>query len=90
MAQEASVSKASLYKYFGGKSELFAAIIDEDSKVFDIDTDTEFDSIDDFVSLIVDFGFALARLLARTDIQNMTRAMINHAPSDPETAELFF
>ncbi|MEL6544804.1 MAG: TetR/AcrR family transcriptional regulator [Myxococcota bacterium] len=90
LAQEASVSKGSLYKHFGGKSELFAAIIDEDSRAFDIDPDTELQSLEHFIKEIVEFGFALTRLLARTDIQNMTRAMINHAPSDPETAELFF
>lgn len=90
LAQEAQVSKATLYKYFGGKSELFAAIIDHDSRIFDIDPEQEYGSAEEFVEQVVNFGFALTRLLARLEVQNMGRAIINHAATDHDTAQLFF
>ncbi|MEL6340612.1 MAG: TetR/AcrR family transcriptional regulator [Myxococcota bacterium] len=90
LAKEARVSKASLYKYFGGKSELFAAIIDKDSEEFKIAPDLDFETASEFLNHVIEFGAALSRLLARPEIQRMTGAVINHAGSDPETAQLYF
>ncbi|MEM6274674.1 MAG: TetR/AcrR family transcriptional regulator [Myxococcota bacterium] len=90
LAKEARVSKASLYKYFGGKSELFAAIIDKDSEEFKIAPDLDFETASEFLNHVVEFGSSLSRLLARPEIQRMSSAMMSHAASDPETAQLFF
>lgn len=90
LARDAKVSKASLYKHFGGKSELFAAIIDADVDEFNIPPDLDFNSADEFFEHVVQFGLRLTRLLARPDIQRMTSAMIKHAATDPKTAQLFF
>ncbi|MEM6732911.1 MAG: helix-turn-helix domain-containing protein, partial [Myxococcota bacterium] len=90
LAKEAQVSKSSLYRYFGGVPELFAAIIDENSRVFEMAPDLDFVSKAEFLARVAQFGHDLSKLLARDDIRKMTFAVMTHSARDRATAELFF
>lgn len=90
LCRQAGASKASLYKYFGGKEGLFAAMIDAEGEIFEVPTSALPESPKEMRDAVLRFGRALVGLLAQPHIQRNALLMFKQSASDPDTAKLFF
>ncbi|MBV9786194.1 MAG: TetR/AcrR family transcriptional regulator [Acidisphaera sp.] len=90
IAQEANVSKGTLYNHFEGKAQLFAAYVEQEcsrklSQIFEtIDTD------DDPAATLRAVGDRMARMMLSPTGLTIYRVVVSEAGKFPELARVFY
>ncbi|SCW36050.1 TetR/AcrR family transcriptional regulator [Ancylobacter rudongensis] len=90
VARAASVSKATIYVYFGSKDELFEALVLNDrarsaEHLFEVDP-----SIDDVASLLHRIGTSFMTMMVQPDHIRLVRMVIAIAEKFPRVGRAFF
>jgi TetR/AcrR family transcriptional repressor of mexJK operon len=90
LAAEASVSKATLYKYFPSMNAVFRAVIDAEIEVFESGVPDAISTPADFETALVHYGTNLLTFLNQSDIIQFTQLMFEEARAHPDVAREFY
>jgi AcrR family transcriptional regulator len=90
IAREARVSLRTIYRHFGGKAELFGAVIRHYSDLFAAALPLEPQSDRPFEEVLVDFGREYLFQLTRRDLVRLRAQLLAEAHRFPELAEEFY
>jgi AcrR family transcriptional regulator len=90
VAKAAGVSKATIYVYFGGKEELFEALVRNDrarsaEHLFEVDP-----SIDDVAEVLRRIGISFMTMMVQPDHIRLIRMVIGVAEKFPRIGQIFF
>ncbi|WP_018386985.1 TetR/AcrR family transcriptional regulator [Ancylobacter sp. FA202] len=90
VARAAGVSKATIYVYFGGKEELFEALVHNDraraaERLFEVDS-----SADEVDTLLRHIGISFMTMMVQPDQIRMVRMVIATAEKFPRIGRAFF
>lgn len=87
VAQQAGVSKQTVYSHFGSKEELFEAVILNKCKVYDLDQCAT--EGDDFEAGLLQFTRRFIDLKVDPDVVAMTRQVVANSVEHPDTVALY-
>ncbi|MEM1380576.1 MAG: TetR/AcrR family transcriptional regulator [Pseudomonadota bacterium] len=90
LAKEASVSKATLYKYFPNMVEVLKAVTVAEAESFEAGTLTDIESLDDLRASLVRYGTNLMKFLNKPEILQFSQLMHEEARAHPEIASEFY
>lgn len=90
LCREASVSKTSLYKYFGDMDGVLAAVVRREGDVFSVGVDGQPETPEAFEAALIAYGANLLRLLNEPFCIQFDRMMHEEARSRPEVARAFY
>ncbi|MEO1658502.1 MAG: TetR/AcrR family transcriptional regulator [Pseudomonadota bacterium] len=90
LAKEASVSKATLYKYFPNMVEVLKAVTTAEAENFEPEEAVKIDSLEDLRGVLIRFGTDLLRFLNQADIQQFDHLMHEEARAYPDIASEFY
>jgi len=90
VAQEADVSKATLYVYYAGKRELFAAVIADEGDQRSRVLITGEDGAEDFRAKLMRFGHAIQDLLIAPETVSSYRMVVGEAGRLPDLGRLYY
>jgi len=89
LAMEAGSSKATLYKHFGGKTELLSAVVENEGHRFWIEVGQIPTDKDQYAKALIDYGTGFLQLLADPEVRSFEHLMISEARSHPDGAATF-
>jgi TetR/AcrR family transcriptional repressor of mexJK operon len=90
LAREASVSKATLYKYFPSMVTVLRAVVEAEVDVFESGIPTQAFTREEFERSLVRYGTNLLRFLNQSEIIQFTQLMFEEARSNPDIASEFY
>lgn len=90
VARDADVSKATLYVYFAGKRELFAAVIAEEGDRHSRSLIAGADGLEDIRAKLLRFGRAIQELLMAPDTVSSYRMVVGEAGRYPELGQEYY
>ena len=90
IAGEAGVAKPTIYRWFGTKSELFAAMLEEKCANYLIEIDQTNDPALDAQTLLSQAGEQFLSLIFSPEASALHRTVVNEVPRNPEFGQLFF
>ena len=90
LAKEASVSKATLYKYFPNMVEVLKAVTDTESKNFEAGMSMDVNSLDELRKSLVSYGANLMKFLNKPEILQFSQLMHEEARAHPNIASEFY
>lgn len=90
LAKEASVSKATLYKYFPSMTAVLEAVVEAEVDVFERGIPTEVSTREEFEATLIHYGMNLLHFLNQSDIIQFAQLMFEEARSNPEIARVFY
>ncbi|MEO0694822.1 MAG: TetR/AcrR family transcriptional regulator [Pseudomonadota bacterium] len=90
IAKEASVSKATLYKYFPSMVEVLKAVTAVEAESFEAGTITDVNDIDELRDALVTYGTNLMRFLNDPEIIQFSQMMFEEAREHPDIAAEFY
>lgn len=90
ITREAGVSKGTIYVYFAGKDELFAALVEEQRDNFTAGLETPLTGASTPREALTEFGRRLAQLTTRSEVVRAQRIVIAIGERKPELARAFF
>jgi TetR/AcrR family transcriptional repressor of mexJK operon len=90
VAEEAGVSKMTVYNHFGDKQTLFKAFVEREvSTLSSLLTQLPL-SLDDFRNTLITFGMAFLDFITRPEVIQFNRLLISVAPHQPQLVRQFF
>jgi TetR/AcrR family transcriptional regulator, mexJK operon transcriptional repressor len=90
LCREASVSKTSLYKYFGDMGGVLAAVVKREGDAFTVGVDARPETPEALRAALVAYGTNLLTLLNQPFCVQFDQMMHEEARSRPEVARLFY
>ena len=90
LAKEASVSKATLYKYFPSMVEVLKVVTEAEARTFEPDAPGEINSLEELREALVNYGANLMKFLNRPEILQFNQLMNEEARAHPDIAAAFF
>lgn len=90
LAKEASVSKATLYKYFPSMTAVLEAVVEAEVDVFERGIPTQVSTQEEFEATLVHYGTNLLHFLNQSDIIQFAQLMFEEARSNPDIARVFY
>ncbi len=90
LARRASVSKSTLYKYFGDMQGVLRAVAESEADHFEFDMAHAPATAPEFEAALVAFGSELLQLILQEDKLQFDRLMFEQARSSPEIAEIYY
>lgn len=90
LAQEASVSKTTLYKYFGGMTGVLRAVVAAESENFSAGVSRDPRTEDEFRASLIAFGLNFLKLLDDPQTINFEQSILEQARAHPDVAQTFF
>lgn len=90
LAKEASVSKATLYKYFPSMTAVLESVVEAEVDVFERGIPTQVSTRDDFEETLIRYGANLLHFLNQSDIIQFAQLMFEEARSNPDIARVFY
>lgn len=90
LAKEASVSKATLYKYFPNMVEVLKAVCDVEAESFEAGTPTDVESLQELRLVLVRYGAKLMMFLNQPEILQFKQLMHEEARAHPDIAAEFY
>jgi len=90
LAREASVSKATLYKYFPSMTAVLQRVVEDEASVFEHDLDLQIETRQDFELLLVRFGERLLNFLNSAETIAFAQLMAEEARQQPDIAKVFY
>ncbi len=90
VARDADVSKATLYVYFAGKRELFAAVIADEGDRHTRSLVAGVDGLEDIRAKLLRFGRAIQELLMAPDTVSSYRMVVGEAGRFPELGQEYY
>jgi TetR/AcrR family transcriptional repressor of mexJK operon len=89
LAAEAGSSKATLYKHFGGKTELLSAVVENEGHRFWLEVGQIPTDKDRYTKALIDYGKGFLNLIADPEVRSFEHLMISEARSHPDGAATF-
>lgn len=90
LAKEASVSKATLYKYFPSMTAVLRAVVEAEVDVFESGIPTQVLTRKDFEMTLIRYGTNLLHFLNQSEIIQFAQLMFEEARSNPDIASEFY
>ena len=90
ITREAGVSKGTIYVYFGGKEELFGALIDRERRAKLALLAEALDEKDTVRETLMRYGVLLTRLMTSSQLTRVQRMVIGVSERMPELGKQFF
>jgi TetR/AcrR family transcriptional regulator, mexJK operon transcriptional repressor len=90
LAREASVSKATLYKYFPSMIAVLRAVVEAEVDVFEGEIPTNLVTAEEFEAALIRYGTNLLTFLNQGDIIQFAQLMFEEARSNPDLASEFY
>lgn len=90
LCKTAGVSKTSLYKYFGNMSGVLVAVVEQESKHFQLSIPVEIKDEAAFWRVLVEYGVKLLTLLSSPFCVRMDQLIHEQARKQPELAVTFY
>ncbi|MEM1111915.1 MAG: helix-turn-helix domain-containing protein [Pseudomonadota bacterium] len=90
LCREAAISKATLYKYYPGMSDVLVAVTSAEGDRFEPVSPPEIDSLASLRAALIDYGTRLLNFLNEPDIQRFNSLMHEEAREHPEVALVFY
>ena len=90
LAKEASVSKATLYKYFPSMTAVFRAVVKAEVDVFESGIPANVSTPAEFEEALVRYGTNLLKYLNQDDVIQFAQLMFEEARSNPDIASEFY
>lgn len=90
LAKEASVSKTTLYKYYGDMPGVLKAIAESEADQFDFSVGSDAQSAKDLEERIIDLGERLLREIDAPEKVQFDRLVHEQARHHPELAEVYY
>lgn len=90
LAKEASVSKATLYKYFPSMTAVLEAVVEAEVDVFERGIPTQVLTREELEETLIRYGTNLLHFLNQSDIIQFAQLMFEEARSNPDIAHVFY
>ena len=90
LVKEASVSKATLYKYFPSMTDVLRAVVEAEGDSFREGIPEHFTTQSEFREALVAFGTKLLTFLNRNDIIQFSQLMLEESRSHPDISKEFY
>ena len=90
LAREASVSKATLYKYFPNMGAVLRAVLEAEVDVFETGISTSVATKEEFEALLIRYGTNLLKFLNQSEIIEFSQLMFEEARFNPDIANEFY
>ena len=90
LAREASVSKATLYKYFPNMTAVLRAVVEHEATTFESVVPSEISTRDELLTALIRYGSGLLAFLNQKDIIQFTQLMFEEARTNPDIASTFY
>ena len=90
LAREASVSKATLYKYFPNMTAVLRAVVEHEARSFEGAVWSEFETREELADALVRYGTKLLSFLNQREIIQFTQLMFEEARANPDIASTFY
>lgn len=90
LAKEASVSKATLYKYFPSMTAVLEAVVEAEVDVFERGIPTQVSTREEFEETLIRYGTNLLHFLNQNDIIQFAQLMFEEARSNSDIARVFY
>lgn len=90
LAKEASVSKATLYKYFPSMTAVLRAVVEAEADVFESGTSKDVSTLEDLKRALICYGSNLLTFLNDNEIIQFAQLMFEEARTYPDIASEFY
>lgn len=90
LANEASVSKATLYKYFPSMKAVLKAVVEAEVAIFEAGIVVEVTTQKEFQAALIDYGFNLLTFLNKQETIKFAQLMFEEARTHPTLAKIFY
>lgn len=90
LVKAAAISKATLYRHFGGMDDLLRAVVDAEVDGFERGIPREVTTPSDFAAALEAFGSNLLQFLNQPEIIRFSQLMFEEARSSPDLASSFY
>ncbi|MBN8603604.1 MAG: TetR/AcrR family transcriptional regulator [Planctomycetes bacterium] len=91
IAEQAGVSKATVYSHYADKSSLFRAVLEAETGDYSPPPQIDkLEKLEDLRQHLVDFGSSLVLVLTRPGVVDLGRLLVNEAHRHPDQATHFF